>query len=68
MSRLSRDPEVEAIVAAYRADLEADGQYAKNAVTSPARAFLLRVGLEGWSRMSLAEQLALPSHSRRLVT
>ena len=68
MSRLPRDPEVEAIVAAYRADLEADGRYAKHPVTSPARAFLVRVGVEGWSQMSLAEQLALPGRDRRFVT
>ena len=68
MSRLPRDPEVEAIVAAYRADLAANGHYAKHPVTSPARAFLVRVGVEGWSQMSLAEQLALPGRDRRFVT
>jgi hypothetical protein len=68
VSRLKRDPRVEAIVAAYRADLEAAGQFAKNEVTSPARAFLTRVGIEGWSRMSLDEQLATAGHDRRLVT
>ena len=36
MSRLKRDSQVEALVAAYRADLEAAGQYAENEVTSPA--------------------------------
>ena len=44
VSRLARDPEVEALVAAYRADLEAAGMFAENEVTSPARSFLLRVG------------------------
>jgi len=67
MSRDRRDPQVEALVAAYRADLEAAGQYAKNPVTSPARAFLTRVGVEGWSRMSLDEQLAISGDDRRLV-
>ena len=43
MSRLARDPQVEAVVAAYRVALEAAGQFAENEVTSPARSFLLRV-------------------------
>jgi integrase/recombinase XerD len=68
VSRLKRDPQVEAIVAAYRADLEAAGQYAKKEVTSPARSFLLRVGVEGWARRSLDEQLATAGDDRRLVT
>jgi integrase len=67
VSRLERDPEVEALVAAYRADLEATGQFAENEVTSPARSFLLRVGVEGWSRLSLAEQCSLSGHDSRLV-
>jgi integrase len=68
VSRLERDPQVEALVAAYRADLEAAEQYAKKEVTSPARSFLLRVGVEGWSHLSLDEQLAILGHDRRLVT
>jgi integrase len=67
VSRLERDPQVEALVAAYRADLEDAGQYAKKEVTSPARSFLLRVGVEGWARLSLDEQLATSGHDRRLV-
>jgi integrase len=67
VSRLKRDPQVEALVAAYRADLEEAGQYSKNEVTSPARSFLLRVGVEGWARLSLDEQLATSGHDRRLV-
>ena len=47
MARLARDPEVEALIAAYRADLIAAGHFAENEVTSPARAFLLRVGGAG---------------------
>jgi hypothetical protein len=58
VSRLRRDPQVEELVAAYRADLEDAGQYAEKEVTSPARSFLLRVGVEGWARRSLDEQLA----------
>lgn len=68
MSRLQRDPQVEALVAAYRADLEDAGMFARNEVTSPARAFLLRVGVDGWTRMSLEQQLAIPGQDRRLVT
>jgi hypothetical protein len=44
VARLARDPEVEALIDAYRADLIAAGHFAENEVTSPARAFLLRVG------------------------
>ena len=67
MSRLARDPRVEALVAAYRADLEAAGMFAENEVTSPARSFLLRVGTDGWSAMTLDQQLAVRGHDRRLV-
>jgi integrase len=57
MGRLARDPKVEALIAAYRADLIAAGHFAENEVTSPARAFLLRVGgAGGWSRLSVEEQ------------
>lgn len=67
MSRLARDPQVEAVVAAYRADLETAGQYARKEVTSLARAFLLRVGVDGWVGLSLEQQLAVRGHDRRLV-
>jgi site-specific recombinase XerD len=57
VARLARDPEVEAVIDAYRADLIAAGHFAENEVTSPARAFLLRVGgAAGWSRLSVEEQ------------
>ena len=57
MARLARDPEVEALIDAYRDDLVAAGHFAENEVTSPARAFLLRVGgPSGWSRLSVEEQ------------
>ena len=60
MARLARDPEVEAVIDAYRADLIAAGHFAENEVTSPARAFLLRVGgPAGWSRLSLEAQCAI---------
>ena len=59
MSRLARDPQVEALVCAYRADLERSGMFAENEVTSPARSFLLRVGLDGFSAMGLDQQLAV---------
>jgi integrase/recombinase XerD len=67
VSRLARDPEVEALVAAYRTDLEAAGQYSLKEVTSPARAFLLRVGVDDWPGLPLEEQLAVRGHDRRLV-
>ncbi len=57
MARLPRDPEVEALIDAYRSDLIAAGHFAENEVTSPARAFFLRVGgATGWSRLSVEEQ------------
>ncbi len=60
MARLARDPEVEALIAAYRSDLVAAGHFAENEVTSPARAFLLRIGgPAGWSRLSLEQQCAV---------
>ena len=69
MPRLRRDPEVEALIGAYRAELVASGQFAGNPMISPARSFLLRVGgVEGFSRLSLAEQCSLSEHESRLVT
>ena len=60
MARLARDPEVEALIDAYRADLIAAGHFAENEVTSPARAFLLRIGgASGWSRLPLEQQFAV---------
>lgn len=60
MARLARMPEVEALIDAYRADLIRAGHFAQNEVTSPARAFLLRIGgPAGWSRLSLEEQCAV---------
>ncbi len=67
MSRLARDPHVEALVCAYRTDLERSGMFAENEVISPARSFLLRVGLNGFSAMGLDQQLAVSGHDRRLV-
>jgi integrase/recombinase XerD len=67
VSRLARDLEVEALVAAYRSDLEAAGRFAENEVTSPARSFLLRVGVDGWAALLLEQQLAFRGHDRRLV-
>jgi hypothetical protein len=64
---LARDAEVERLVDAYRADLVAAGMFAEHPVTSPARSFLARVGVEGWSRLSLAEQCATSLKDRRVV-
>ena len=42
------------MIAAYRADLVATGQFAGSPMISPARSFLLRVGgVEGFQRLSL---------------
>jgi site-specific recombinase XerD len=63
----ARDPEVERLVDAYRADLVAAGMFAEHPATSPARSFLVRVGVEGWSKLSLAEQCATSLKDRRVV-
>jgi site-specific recombinase XerD len=68
VARLARDPKVESLIDAYRADLIAAGHFAENEVTSPARAFLLRVGgATGWSRLSLEEQCRVCAHNERRV-
>jgi len=67
MSRLARDPDVEALVDGYRADLQAAGMFAANEVTSPARSFLLRVGVDGFVAMTLDQQLAVCGNDRRVV-
>jgi hypothetical protein len=67
VSRSPRQVEVEKLVAAYRTDLLAAGMFAQNPVTSPARSFLSRIGVEGWARLSLAEQCATPLKDRRVV-
>ncbi|MPZ13490.1 MAG: hypothetical protein GEU73_03545 [Chloroflexi bacterium] len=60
--------DVESLVDAYRADLVAAGQFAEHPVTSVARTFLARVGLDGWARLPLADQCALPTKVRRVVS
>ena len=67
MTRARRRPEIEELVAAYHADLLAAGMFADHPVTSPARSFLTRVGVSGWSALSLAEQCATPLKDRRVV-
>jgi integrase len=67
VTRLARDPQVEALVCAYRADLERCGMFAENEVTSPTRSFLLRVGVDGFAAMTLDQQLAVSGHDRRVV-
>lgn len=62
-----RRPEVEELVAAYRADLLAAGMFAEHPVTSPARTFLSRVGVAGWSALSLEQQCATGLRERRVV-
>lgn len=67
MSRSPRCPEAEELVAAYRADLQAAGMFAGHPVTSPARSFLTRVGVDGWGKLTLAEQLATQSKYRQVA-
>jgi integrase/recombinase XerD len=59
--------EVVELVGAYRAALQAAGMYAGHPVTSAARTWLTRVGVDGWSALSLAEQRATPLKDRRVV-
>jgi hypothetical protein len=58
---------VEQLVAAYRDDLRAAGMFAEHPVTSPARTFLSRVGIDGWQKLSLAEQCATSLTERRVL-
>jgi hypothetical protein len=60
--------EVEAQVEAHRAALMAAGMYAGHPVGSVARAWLKRVGVDGWARLDLAQQCATPLSERRLVS
>ena len=59
--------DIEELVEAYRADLAAAGMFAGHPVTSVARTFLTRVGVDGWARLPLAQQCALPLKDRRVV-
>ena len=63
----ARRYEVEDLVAAYRADLVAAGMFAGHPTVSYARSFLRRVGVDGWARLALAAQCALPLKDRRVV-
>ena len=67
MSTKLGGPEVEALVDAYRDSLIAAGMFAANPVTSVARAFFTRIGIDGWERLSLAEQCAQPLKNRRVI-
>jgi integrase len=63
----TRRPGIEDLVDAYRADLMTAGMFAGHPVTSVARIFFTRVGAEGWARLPLAAQCALPLKDRRVV-
>src|SRR6266852_2773873 len=68
MTALSaRSVEIEAQVEAYRAALLAAGMYAGHPVGSVARAWLKRVGVDGWACLDLAQQCATPLSESRLV-
>ena len=66
-SAAGNSPEVEQLVAAYRADLRAADMFAEHPVTSSARTFLTRVGIAGWQQLSPAEQCATSLTERRVV-
>ena|GEM_PF-304299 len=59
-SPMHRHVDVEELVAACRADLAAAGMFAAHPVTSVARSFFTRIGVDGWARLPLAHQCALP--------
>jgi hypothetical protein len=63
----ARRPDVEDLVAAYRADLLAAGMFAGHPVTSVARTFFTRVGADGWAGLPLAAQCDLPLKERRVL-
>ena len=63
----ARHPGIEDLVDAYRADLMTAGMFAGHPVTSVARMFFTRLGAEGWARLPLAAQCALPLKDRRVV-
>ena len=52
--------DLEELVEAYRADLVAAGMFAGHPVTSVARTFFTRVGVAGWSALSLARRSLSP--------
>lgn len=64
----ARKRDVEALVDAYRGDLNAAGMFADKPVSSTARTFFGEIGVEGWTGLSLAEQCALPAKFRRVVS
>src|SRR6266567_2254426 len=64
----ARSAEIAAQVEDYRAALLAAGMYAEHPVGSVARAWLKRVGVDGWARLDLAQQCATPLSERRLVS
>ena len=65
---LDRDPEVERLIAGFRADLLATGQFAESEVISPARAFLLRIGgAAGFERMTFAQRCQISTRDTRVV-
>jgi len=66
-SPMHRHVDVEELVAACRADLAAAGMFAAHPVTSVARSFFTRDGVDGWSRLPLPQQCALPLKDRRVV-
>ena len=47
--------------------LVAAGMFAAHPVTSVARMFFIRIGVDGWARLPLAQQCALPLRERRVV-
>jgi len=63
----ARRADVEDLVGAYRADLFVAGMYAGHPVTSVARTFLARVGVDGWVEMPVEAQCALSLKERRVV-
>jgi hypothetical protein len=66
MTAVLRTPEP-ALLISYLDSLTTAGLYVGPPVVSIARTFFDRIGPNGWSAMSLAEQCALPAKYRRVV-
>jgi len=59
----ARREDVESLFADYRAGLVAAGMFAGHPVTSVARTFFARVGVQGWEEMPLAAQCAVAAEA-----
>jgi hypothetical protein len=68
MKAFARTPELDEFVDAYTASLRSTGLSGHFPADSVARSFFVKVGIERWECLSLAEQLELPAKFRRVVS